>query len=68
MSVPTVVANHTRAPACTVSPTVTSGRSPILSASAPATGATTRNVPVHAISRTPAPSGLSAMTTWSSCP
>ena len=65
---PDRAANQSIAPAWIVSPTVTSGRSPIRSARAPATGATTMNVPVQAISRTPAPSGLSPTTTWSSCP
>ena len=43
--------------ACSDNPTTISGRSPIRSAKAPATGATVMNVAVHGSSRSPAPSG-----------
>ena len=43
--------------ACSDSPLTINGRSPIRSASAPATGATVMKVAVHGSSRSPAPSG-----------
>ena len=43
--------------ACSSSPATISGRSPIRSASAPASGATRNSVAVHGSSRSPAPSG-----------
>ena len=52
-----ISASHAMPIACSESPVTISGRSPIRSASAPATGATVRNVAVHGISRRPAASG-----------
>ena len=52
-----ISANQPSPIACRVRPDTISGRSPIRSAMAPATGATVMNVAVHGSSRSPAPSG-----------
>ena len=52
-----ISASHAIPTACSDSPPTISGRSPMRSASAPASGATVMNVAVQGISRRPASSG-----------
>src|SRR6185437_10125772 len=60
-------ATHARPAACRASPVTSSGRVPMRSATAPATGATTIGVAVHGSIRSPAVSGEYPRPSWKYC-